>query len=354
MAEEQTKQPATKWDIALSGEGMALAPKNFEQALQFARMLAETDFVPKEFINKPGAVLAAIQYGAELGLTPMAALQSIAIVNGRPSLWGDGALAILKSNRACEWVHELPPDEAIRCGYGECTIKRKGDPEVVTRRFTKEMAEQAGLWGGKSQDPAKKKYEPWYLYPGRMLQMRARSWAMRDAIPEAFRGIQIREEVLDATDVTPPKEEAPKLEAPKRLSETKKKEEEQEKKDEGHKDSGTTEENLLQDSGGSVNANSTGLDAGARHVDQPAETESEKQPPGSGGVHKADPQTLVDKPILQQIKEWIDTAPAQEIFGVKNFATYNKAKVPDADKRMVDRWIEIRKAELRRDNPKLL
>ena len=138
----------------------------------------------------------------------MAALQSIAVINGRPSLWGDGALAIVRSSPLCEYIHELAPDQALEKGYGECTVKRHDDDVPITRRFTKAMAEQAGLWGGKSKDPDKKKFEPWYNYPGRMLQMRARAWAMRDAIPEALRGISIREEVedIEPRDITPKEE----------------------------------------------------------------------------------------------------------------------------------------------------
>jgi hypothetical protein len=43
-----------------------------------------------------------------------------------------------------------------------------------------------------------------------MLQMRARAWAIRDAFPDALRGIGVAEEVRDI----PQREEAPKLALP--------------------------------------------------------------------------------------------------------------------------------------------
>ncbi len=224
MAEEKQDQPlqvVPREQRPLAKVGYAFIPKTWEELYAYAKEIAQTDFVPSDLRGKPGAVLAAWQFGQEIGLAPMAALQSIAVINGRPSLWGDGALAIVRSSPLCEYVRELPPDETLTKGYGECTVKRKDDDVPVTRRFTKEMAVQAGLWGGKSPDPAKKKYEPWFLYPGRMLQMRARAWAMRDAIPEALRGIAIREEAEDTEprDVTPLKDEP--LQIPQAREETK-------------------------------------------------------------------------------------------------------------------------------------
>ena len=207
MAEETKAQTlATQREPRpLAKIGFTFLPQTWEQLYNYAKEIAQTDFVPNDLRGKPGAVLACWQFGQEVGLAPMAALQSIAVINGRPSLWGDGALAVVRANPLCEYVRELRPDEALKAGYGECTVKRRDDDVPITRRFTKEEAEIAGLWGGKSTDAAKAKLEPWSKYPGRMLQMRARAWAMRDAIPEALRGISIREEVEDTEprDVTP-------------------------------------------------------------------------------------------------------------------------------------------------------
>src|SRR3546814_17968193 len=51
-------------------------------------------------------------------------------------------------------------------------------------------------------DDAKKagragKQGPWSQYPQRMLQMRARAWAMRDGFADVLKGIGIAEEVRD-------------------------------------------------------------------------------------------------------------------------------------------------------------
>src|SRR5271169_5043266 len=71
------------------------SPTTFAEALTFSEYLAKSDLAPKDFKDKPANVLIALQMGAELGLPPMAALQNIAVINGRPSLWGDAALAVV-------------------------------------------------------------------------------------------------------------------------------------------------------------------------------------------------------------------------------------------------------------------
>lgn len=172
---------------------ISLAPQSFDQALQFAEVMSKSNLVPKEFAGNPGNILVAVQWGAELGLQPMQAMQNIAVINGRPSLWGDSVIALVKASPACEYVVEEASDD-----QATCRVKRKGEPEQ-TRVFTKADAQKAGLLS---------KPGPWTQYPKRMMQMRARSWALRDVFPDVLRGMPIAEEVMDIPaekDVSPPK-----------------------------------------------------------------------------------------------------------------------------------------------------
>ena len=169
-------------EITTQKQNFSLAPKDLDEAMRFADMLAGSSIVPKDYIGKPGNCLVAIQWGMELGLQPMQAMQSIAVINGRPSLWGDAMLALVKAHPAFEWIkEECDGNVAI------CTIKRRGEPEVV-QSFSMEEAKRAGLTG---------KQGPWTQYPKRMLQMRARGFALRDAFPDALRGVVSAEEARD-------------------------------------------------------------------------------------------------------------------------------------------------------------
>lgn len=183
--------------IGVDQTAIAFRPKNWEELWNFAKLISTTDFVPQSFRGNAGAVLAAVQMGHEVGLPPMSSLRWIAVVKGTPTVWGDGFWSLITNHPKCESFDELEPDEALRVGYGQCTIKRVGIKKPFTRKYTKEMAEKAGLWGGKGATEEKRQYSVWYTNPGRMLQMRARALCGRDAIPEATGGLAVREEVLD-------------------------------------------------------------------------------------------------------------------------------------------------------------
>lgn len=174
----------TKTEIAVAAprQQFDLSPQTFEQALTFSNYLADSDLVPKDFKGKPGNCLIAMQWGAELGLKPLQALQNLAIINGRPSLWGDAVIALVRSSPACEYVIEEDDGRVATC-----RVKRRGEPEQL-RTFSMEDAKAAGLLN---------KQGPWTQYPKRMRQMRARAFALRDVFPDVLRGMPVAEEVMD-------------------------------------------------------------------------------------------------------------------------------------------------------------
>jgi hypothetical protein len=159
-----------------------LSPQNFDQALAFANYLAESDMVPKDFKGKPGNCLIAMQWGNELGMKAIQAIQNIAVINGRPAIWGDAVIALVRSSPLCEYVQEEDNGHTATC-----KVKRRGEPEQY-RTFSMDDAKTAGLLG---------KQGPWTQYPKRMRQMRARAFALRDVFPDVLRGMPVAEEVMD-------------------------------------------------------------------------------------------------------------------------------------------------------------
>jgi hypothetical protein len=196
---EETQKPAETAALVPAGEAKlpaisvgradgGLVPRNFDELYRLARIMAASGMMPKD-ITKVEQVFVAVQMGMELGLSAMASVQSIAVINGRPSIWGDAALGLVLASRLCESVNEEPlyADSGSIVGF-RCTAKRKDAPSPVVREFTEADARRAGLWG---------KTGPWTQYPQRMLQMRARSWALRDAFPDVLKGLMVREEAGD-------------------------------------------------------------------------------------------------------------------------------------------------------------
>ncbi|MDR5784096.1 hypothetical protein QCE63_32260 [Caballeronia sp. LZ065] len=182
----------------IPAQSFDLSPKSLDEALKFADYLADSSIVPKDFQQKPGNILVAIQWGMELGLKPMQAMQNIAVINGRPSLWGDAVLALVRASALCEYVYET-----FENGTAICRVKRRGEEEQI-RTFSEADAKQAGLIG---------KQGPWAQYPNRMKQMRARAFALRDVFPDVLKGMPIAEEVGDylpaERDITPREKQSP-------------------------------------------------------------------------------------------------------------------------------------------------
>lgn len=182
-------------DAKLTGLPERFQPKNLTELMAWAKLVNSSGLAPKG-MNDAGIILA-VQMGAELNITPTQALQNIAIINGRPSIWGDLGLALFKRDAAYLSFEERSPDEAWKAKEGWCKIVMKRDPsKPIIRTFTYANAEEAGLTRRGGPDA------PWTKYPGRMLMFRARWWAMRDAEPGVFKGLAGREEQHDIVDVT--------------------------------------------------------------------------------------------------------------------------------------------------------
>jgi molecular chaperone DnaK (HSP70) len=156
--------------------------------MNYAQAIAKSNFCPKDYRHKPDDVLVAIQMGLEVGLKPMQALQNIAVINNRPCLWGDSALAIIQTSGQLEDIEEKLEGDLEKDAIATCRVKRKGMKSPIIRTFSIAEARKARLLG---------KSGPWQDYRGRMLQMRARGFALRDGFADVLKGLNIREEVED-------------------------------------------------------------------------------------------------------------------------------------------------------------
>lgn len=175
--------------VKTENTGLMLEPTNTHEALELADRLAKSQLIPKNFQGRPNDVFVAMLWSRNLGMPIVQGLQNIAVINGRPSIWGDAALAIVKASGLLESFKET------LAGMGDsmtatCTIVRKNEVEPYTASFSVYDAKLAGLWG---------KQGPWKQYPKRMLALRARGFALRNAFPDILLGIGIAEEEQDIT-----------------------------------------------------------------------------------------------------------------------------------------------------------
>ena len=187
-------------------QAFSIVPGNMSEAIQLSNLIAKSGLAPKGFVGKPDDVLIAIMMGGEIGLAPMQALQNIAVINGRPTIWGDAVTALVYQHPDLEWIKEWF-DDPTNPQIAYCQIKRKGN-EAHTREFSMKDASKAGLLAK----------DPWQKYPADMLKNRARK-AIWDKFPDALKGLSSREEVEDMVpeqvvikDVTPTNQGAKILE----------------------------------------------------------------------------------------------------------------------------------------------
>jgi len=181
--------------------GFGLAAENWRAGFEIANVLAKSALVPKAYQGRPEDVIVAMQCGAEIGLPPMAALQSIAVVNGKPALYGDGFLGVIMASRhylrhveyfvtpAGEEVQHLAPaDLNHELTTAVSKFWRRGIPDPFVGTFSIADAKRAGLWT---------KDGNWKTYPQRMLIWRARGFAGRNGFAPELRGLKLAAEVED-------------------------------------------------------------------------------------------------------------------------------------------------------------
>lgn len=155
---------------------------SFDDQMKMAEVMAKSGLLPKALDTKE-KVFIALQWGVELGLTPMAAATNIAVINGKPTLSADIMHAIVRNNpeyAGAEWKKQ---DEQA----AEVLVKRKNANMTETFRgyYDIEMAKRANLLSK----------ENWRVYPARMLKHRALSFALRDAFPDVLAGLYSPDEL---------------------------------------------------------------------------------------------------------------------------------------------------------------
>lgn len=163
--------------LRTGGQIAPIIPTSIEEVFRLATAISKSGLAPNG-IKSPEQITIAIMHGMEIGLPPMQAVNKIAVVNGKPTVWGDAVPALLYARgfKIKEWID------------GEtafCTVTRP-DGTAITRSFSKADAKTAGLLD---------KAGPWKQYPNRMLAMRARGYAARDGAADVLSGMYITEEL---------------------------------------------------------------------------------------------------------------------------------------------------------------
>lgn len=190
MTTEETKAIATWKDAPLELGNSGFELRTLDQCIRYSNMIIKSGLAPKGETLESAVV--KLEYGKQLGLSTMASLQNIASINGRPSIWGDALLALVRASGLLEEFSEEYDGTPYDDNYAAiCKARRKGDKTPMVEVFTVDDAKRAGLWG---------KPGPWSQYPKRMLRMRARSFVLRDLFADVLKGCAVYEEQRDMVE----------------------------------------------------------------------------------------------------------------------------------------------------------
>jgi hypothetical protein len=175
---------------------------SMKQVMAMAKHYLRAGMIPRGLEGRTPSetesrVAVAIEYGMNIGLTPLQALANVLIVNNRPCLWGDALMSLVLQHK------DFAGQDVAWSGEGDkktvtFTVYRllngpegKRVKQPYPWSFSVSDAKRANLWG---------KSGPWSSYPERMMLYRARAFALRDAFPDALRGAGLAEEFEGHTD----------------------------------------------------------------------------------------------------------------------------------------------------------
>jgi len=212
----------------------AIIPRSIEEMWRVSTMVVQAGLAPSALIsNKSGndavsAVAVAIMSGAELGMKPMAALRSFTVINGKPALYGDGLINVIRASGKAAYLRTGCEEHDGKL-TGWCEAKRSDTGEDKRIEFSQDDAVRAGLWTAavvtkwnkfKSQNEQKPNDSPWYRYPKRMLAWRAAGYCLRELFADVLGGISDEFEAREVAahdepvTISPPSMRPPSLAKP--------------------------------------------------------------------------------------------------------------------------------------------
>ena len=147
-----------------------------------ADILSKATMLPAAYVGNPNNIIVAMLRGQGLGLDPIQAMEGIAMIHGKATLYGDHFLGIIIAAPGYEGHKEMTFGEIQEARGATCVFYRGGREYRAT--YTVDDANRAKLWS---------KGGAWTSHPFRMLQLKARAFAGRDGFADALRGILIRE-----------------------------------------------------------------------------------------------------------------------------------------------------------------
>lgn len=165
--------------------GFSYITAGLQERADYIARLAPSTILPTAYRGNAANAFVAAETGAALGLEPLQALASIAVINGRAALSSDLMAAVIRRAGHTLRIVENSPESVT------ATLIRADDKEFKFEvTWDKDKATKAGLWGQRG---------PWTQYPTQMLRARAITEVARQGASEALMGMIYSPEDFGAT-----------------------------------------------------------------------------------------------------------------------------------------------------------
>lgn len=170
--------------LALGDAGVSFS--SFAELWDWSQGVARSALIPDAYRGKPHDIMVAVQMGMEVGLRPMTALQNIGVINGKPGLYGEIILGMIRGAGVMDesaFAESFERDRDGNVVAAVSTMARVGGAPR-TERFSVEDAKQAGLWMSGVG---------WKKYPRDMLLWKARHRNEKALFSDVTHGLVPRE-----------------------------------------------------------------------------------------------------------------------------------------------------------------
>lgn len=165
--------------------GFSYITANLQERAAYIARIAPSTIIPTAYRGNLANAFVAAETGAGLGLEPLQALSSIAVINGRATLSADLMAAIIRRAGHTLRIVENNPESVT-------AILIRADDKTFKFEVTwdKNKAMKACLWGQRG---------PWSQYPAQMLRARAITEVARQGASEVLMGMIYSPEDFNAT-----------------------------------------------------------------------------------------------------------------------------------------------------------
>lgn len=168
----------------MSNNALTIVPRSLPEVETLAETLAKSTLLPDALKGKAPDIVVSILAGAELGLSPMAAIRGVHVVQGKPLLSADTMVGLVLASGLCEYFMCVEESDAS-VTY---ETKRKNAPKAQRCTWSLDDSKRAAIH---TKDNHR-------LFPRQMMKARCKAILARDAYPDVLAGVYDTSEVDQA------------------------------------------------------------------------------------------------------------------------------------------------------------